>query len=437
MKDGKWVMLQNCHLAASFMQDLEKLVADLGEKDDIHENFRLFLTSAPTDIFPVSVLQVSVKLTTEPPRGIKANMKRTYAGVDDEILESCPKKPEVWCKLFFSLAFFHSVMQERRKFGPLGFNVVYEFNDSDLETSQTMLKNFLSEQDEVPWIAMNYVISCINYGGRVTDDWDLRCLQAQLKICYQEEALNDGYTYSDSGKYYAPSFGKVQVYKEYIENLPLVDDPEVFGLHSNANISYQRNESDYCVNTVLDIQPRIGGGGGGPTPDEIVLAKQKDLLARLPEILDRATGKKELFKEKNGLLTSLTTVLLLEMEKFNRLLTLMKKSLVELDKAIHGFIVMSETLDSMYVSLQNGKVPDNWTKVGYNSLKPLAPWYTDLLERVEMFRLWLEEGQPNAYWLSGFFFPQGFMTGCLQTHARQHKIAIDRLTFGFEIMKEE
>jgi len=115
-------------------------------------------------------------------------------------------------------------------------------------------------------------------------------------------------------------------------------------------------------------------------------------LARLPEILDRATGKKELFKEKNGLLTSLTTVLLLEMEKFNRLLMLMKKSLVELDKAIHGFIVMSETLDSMYVSLQNGKVPENWTKVGYNSLKPLAPWYTDLLERVEMFRLWLEEG---------------------------------------------
>jgi len=114
------------------------------------------------------------------------------------------------------------------------------------------------------------------------------------------------------------------VYKDYIEQLPLVDDPEVFGLHPNANISYQRNESDYCVNTVLDIQPRIGGGGGGPTPDEVVLAKQKDLLEKHPETLDRATGKKELFKEKNGLLTSLTTVLLLEMEKFNRLLNVMR-----------------------------------------------------------------------------------------------------------------
>ena len=146
MKLGQWVMLQNCHLAASFMPDLELLVSNLiEEQDNTHPDFRLYLTSAPTDTFPVSVLQVSVKLTTEPPRGIKANLKRTYGGVTDELLESCPKKPEVWCKLFFSLAFFHSIMQERRKFGPLGFNVVYEFNDSDIETSQQMLKNFLME----------------------------------------------------------------------------------------------------------------------------------------------------------------------------------------------------------------------------------------------------------------------------------------------------
>jgi len=169
----------------------------------------------------------------------------------------------------------------------------------------------------------------------------------------------------------------------------MVDDPEVFGLHSNANISYQRNESDYQVNTILSIQPRIGGGGGGPTPDEIVLARKNDILNKLPDSLDRATGKKELFKEKNGLLTSLTTVLLLEMEKFNRLLGVMKRSLTDIDKAIHGFIVMSEDLDSMYVSLQNGTVPLNWKKVGYESLKPLAPWYADLLDRVAMFRLWL------------------------------------------------
>lgn len=61
------------------MEELEKIV--LGFKEtatSIHEDFRLFLTSMPADYFPVSVLQNSVKLTTEPPRGMKANMKRTW-----------------------------------------------------------------------------------------------------------------------------------------------------------------------------------------------------------------------------------------------------------------------------------------------------------------------------------------------------------------------
>ena len=102
-----------------------------------------------------------------------------------------------------------------------------------------------------------------------------------------------------------------------------------------------------------------------------------------------------------------------------------------LKKAIKGFIVMSEELDSMYVSIQNNQVPKNWEKVAYPSLKPLATWYKDLLERVVFMQDWLINGPPNSFWLSGFFFPQGFMTGCLQTHARNYKIAIDKLSFSF------
>ena len=141
------------------MNSLETIVINFGaEEHEIHPDFRLYLTSMPADYFPVSVLQNGVKLTTEPPRGLRANLKRTYQNFTnpDQFLGDC-KKPDAWKKLVFGLSFFHAILQERRKFGPLGWNIRYDFNDSDLETSLTMLKIFLDEQEEIPWDAMLYV----------------------------------------------------------------------------------------------------------------------------------------------------------------------------------------------------------------------------------------------------------------------------------------
>ena len=76
-------------------------------------------------------MQNGVKMTIEPPNGIKANLLRSYATFNDEYLNSCTKVNE-WKKLLFSLCFFHSIIQERRKFGALGWNIPYEFTDGDL-----------------------------------------------------------------------------------------------------------------------------------------------------------------------------------------------------------------------------------------------------------------------------------------------------------------
>ena len=164
------------------MPSLETLVM-LMQDEDIHKDFRLFLTSMPADYFPVSVLQNGVKLTTEPPRGLKANLLKSFQDMNVETFENS-KRPREWQKLVFGLCFFHAIIQERRKFGPLGWNIRYEFNTSDLETSTTNLAMFLEEQEELPWDALLYVTGHINYGGRVTDDWDRVCLISILKKYY-------------------------------------------------------------------------------------------------------------------------------------------------------------------------------------------------------------------------------------------------------------
>lgn len=80
----------------------------------VHPDFRLWLTSMPTPDFPASVLQSGIKLTSEPPKGVKANVARTYADITEGPFESsCPSKPAAWKKLLFSLTFFHAVVQAR------------------------------------------------------------------------------------------------------------------------------------------------------------------------------------------------------------------------------------------------------------------------------------------------------------------------------------
>lgn len=210
-------------------------------------------------------------------------------------MESVPGKAQVWRKLIFNFSFFHALIQERRKFGPLGWNIRYDFNDSDLETSNIMLKGFLESQDEIPWDAILWVTGFINYGGRITDANDLHLNMTTLEKFCSEASLKDTYKFSILPTYYAPADCKHEGYLEYINQLPLVDPPEVFGLHANANIAQQNAEAHRLITTVLSIQPRVASGGGGMTSDEIVLEKAKEFKENLVWISDRAEGHKELF----------------------------------------------------------------------------------------------------------------------------------------------
>jgi dynein heavy chain len=140
-KTGDWVVLQNCMLAKSWMPELDRLIFELQEKASkedgggIHPDFRLYLTSAPADYFPVSILQNGVKMTNEPPKGFKSNLLRSFGNlIKEEDYEGVAKSHQ-WKKLLTGLMFFHSNIQERRKFGPLGWNIRYAFDESDLETS--------------------------------------------------------------------------------------------------------------------------------------------------------------------------------------------------------------------------------------------------------------------------------------------------------------
>uniref|UniRef100_A0A8B9M6P2 Dynein axonemal heavy chain 1 n=1 Tax=Accipiter nisus TaxID=211598 RepID=A0A8B9M6P2_9AVES len=430
MEQGNWVFFQNCHLAPSWMPSLERLVEGI-DPSKVHKDFRLWLTSLPSNHFPVSILQNGSKMTIEPPRGVKANLLKSYISFSDDFLNSCPKVAE-FKSLLLSLCFFHGNMLERRKFGPLGFNIPYEFTDGDLRICVSQLQMFLSEYTDIPYKVLKYTAGEINYGGRVTDDWDRRCIMSILEDFYKPEVLIPEFAYSESGIYKQISTSSdLNGYLQYIKSLPLNDSPELFGLHNNANITFAQNETFALLGAITQLQPKTFTLGGR-SREELVEETSKDILAKLPALinLQEVIHKYPLLYEE-----SMNTVLVQEVIRYNRLLEVIAQTLKDLLKALKGLVVMSSQLELMASSLYNNTVPEMWNAKAYPSLKPLASWVNDLVQRIEFLQKWISHGIPSVFWISGFFFPQAFLTGTLQNFARKSVISIDTISFSFKVSK--
>ena len=205
---GLWVCLQNCHLCVSWLPTLERICEELAP-DRVQGDFRLWLTSEPSPAFPAFILQNGVKMTIEPPKGIRASLFGSWSSMDEKWFDTC-NRPHEFKKILFGLTFLHAVNRERLKFGPLGWNVKYVFSGPDLKISIDQLRVFLDELpegDDVPYAALAYLAGECNYGGRVTDDKDRRALANFVSEFYNPDILEEGHVFSISGIYYAPPEG--------------------------------------------------------------------------------------------------------------------------------------------------------------------------------------------------------------------------------------
>jgi dynein heavy chain len=155
---GYWLMLQNCHLLVKWLFELEKHLDKISKP---HPDFRLWLTTEPTPKFPIGILQRSLKVVTEPPNGLKLNLRNTYFKIPGQAFNDCPS--DAFPSLVFVLGFFHAVVQERRKYDKIGWNVSYDFNESDFRVCMQILDTYLSKavannDPKIPWGSLKYLI---------------------------------------------------------------------------------------------------------------------------------------------------------------------------------------------------------------------------------------------------------------------------------------
>jgi len=378
-KAGFWVFLANCHLSMSFMPELEKLVGQIAQEKH-NTSYRLWLSSDPTPNFPIALLQKLLKMTTEPPRSLKANLTRLVAQTKEEDFNRVTEAAK-YKKLFFSLIWFHAILLERKKFKTLGWNTMYDFNDSDFDICENILAMYLDEYpNDIPWSAIKYLIAEANYGGRVTELPDNRVLRVYVDDFFCPAALLPNFLLSTVPAYYIPEETTLSGYASFIRDLPIDEPPDAFGQHVNAEISSAFLDAEGMLETMVSIRGGGDTGGGEKTKDEMVLDQVDNLIDKIPEPLDW-----EDIEERNKNDPSpLKVCLLQEIERYNGLLVAVRDSLDLLRRGIEGFVVISSEQELIFDALFMGRIPKAWLSA-YPSIKPLGTWTADLINRIELF----------------------------------------------------
>jgi dynein heavy chain, axonemal len=549
-REGAWVYLQNCHVYASWMPQLQAIVEAMNPSE-IHDDFRLWLTSSPSPSFPAVVLQAGLKLTQEPPMGLRGKVlnilqSNTVAEVwaaaasasslnTDAITSvvSSPRAadvaahgerhpsaatttlpPVVLQRLIWTLAFFHGTVMERRRFSPLGWNIAYDWGAADFAASVATIRTALSRcstdqsamKDDsntcsgasgtpLPTEELCYMLGVIDYGGRVTDEWDTRCLQVLTQRFFGASPPTTSVepsadplaprAFPTSGATYTEMLQLAEAaFADDGESLPnaspshrgtpkrravAAESPARFGLHDNATLAVEQQLSLHLVDALVAMA--AGGAAGtaaAPPPtrhaspsshaekatpqqqgqENPVAAVAKALLQQLPALLPpcdpvlvvvypSSSTNGEAQRSKASALADpapLRTLLSHETDLYNRLLGTMRSTLTELLRALKGEVVVTARLERLMQRLAFNQVPELWSQVGYLSLKPLGSFMEDLLRRVHFMRRWAEAGLPPSFWLSGVFFPQGFVTALLQARSRALRVPIDSLQLRFRAL---
>ena len=183
--------------------------------------------------------------------------------------------------------------------------------------------------------------------------------------------------FSPSGDYLSPDHGDYQSYLDYIRSLPIIPHPEVFGLHENADITKDNQETQQLFDSILVTLPRQSGGGG-KSSQQVIDELAADILSKLPTDfnLEKICEQFPVVYDE-----SMNTVLRQELIRFNRLTSVVRSTLQNLQKAMKGLVVMSSELEDVFSSMIVGRVPAVWAAKSYPSLKPMGSYITDLLAR--------------------------------------------------------
>jgi len=451
VRSGKWVLLKNVHLAPSWLVTLEKKLHSI----QAHAGFRLFLTCEINPKLPVNLLRAGRIFTYEPPPGVRANLLRTFSTVSASRMM---KPPNERARMYFLLAWFHAIVQERLRYSPLGWAKYYEFTESDLRVACDTLDTWIEATamgrtnlppEKVPWKAIRTLLSDCIYGGKIDNEFDQRLLSSFLEKLFVPESFERDFNLVSGvmvngieTNIKMPDGIRRDQFLSWVEQLEDQTSPDWLGLPNNAERVLLAQRGHDLVIKLLKMQQldeddeelaysdnKAEVVEGRPAWMRTLHTSSSEWLSLLPSTLNPLKRTVENIKDP------LYRFFEREVNFGVKLLQSVRQDLEDVVAITSSGKKQTNHHRALIAMLTKGMIPNSWMGYKVPTSCSVAAWMTDFSSRVKQLSdVSKAVGGGSAsqlksisVWMGGLFNPEAFITATRQCVAQANSWSLEEL----------
>ncbi|KAJ3025524.1 UNVERIFIED_CONTAM: Cytoplasmic dynein 2 heavy chain 1 [Siphonaria sp. JEL0065] len=423
---GGWLCLQNVHLVIRWLPELEKELGSL----TFHPKFRLWLTSEAHAKFPVSLLQNSLKITSEAPPGVKKNLQRIFEGWSPDFISN---GSVLRGQALFALAWFHAIIQERRNYIPQGWNKFYEFSAADLRSSADILSNMCNNSKEsksIQWPILHGLLENAVYGGRIDDTYDDLKLNAYLNMFFNDDVFTLGGkapTKKLAKGIVLPSLADHSEFMKVINELPETDNMSMFGLPANIDRALQGLHSAAVLNQLKALR---NSSIQGEKIDKERWSKELMPFLLLWKKLNTGNDLIQKRVKSDSKADPVLSFLTLELGVGISMMQKIHSDLSLISKTLRGTLLMTNEVLNICTSLMKAETPATWMALWEGPEDPQDFLNSVVKNTLNADDLCGKAGGSGAIFttplkLSCLFNPIPFLNALRQQTSRKLKIPMD------------
>uniref|UniRef100_A0A8C3ASK7 Cytoplasmic dynein 1 heavy chain 1 n=1 Tax=Cyclopterus lumpus TaxID=8103 RepID=A0A8C3ASK7_CYCLU len=451
VKSGRWVMLENVHLAPGWLMQLEKKLHSMQP----HASFRLFLTMEINPKVPVNLLRAGRIFVFEPPPGVKANMLRTFSSIP--VARMC-KAPNERARLYFLLAWFHAVIQERLRYAPLGWSKKYEFGESDLRSACDTIDTWLDDTakgrqniapDKIPWAALKTLMAQSIYGGRIDNEFDQRLLNSFMDRIFTKQSFDSEFKLAHKvdghNDIKMPDGIRREEFMHWVEMLPDTQTPSWLGLPSNAEkvllttqgtdmmgkmlkMQMLEDEDDLAYETEIK-ENTSSTSDAQPAWMRTLLTTACNWLQLMPQTVNPLKRTVENIKDP------LFRFFEREVKMGGKMLQEVRQDLADVVQVCEGKKKQTNDLRTLISDLVKGILPNGWCRYTVPAAMTVIQWVADFSERIKQLQQ-ISQGSASGgakelknihVCIGSLFAPEAYITATRQYVAQANSWSLEEL----------